>query len=184
MPARLAIAEIMRAIVEARRGRASTVIGLIGGRAGCYGGGGLIAGTCSRLIVSEQGRHQRQRPRGDRDQQGRRGIRLARPRPGLAHDGRQAPLPDRRRRRVRRRRRRGVPRRPRSTRSADGAGLRPRDARGRAGAPRSDGCSASARPRTPSRSGHALGVDDPADDPGACRPTRSFAAADRQGERR
>ena len=32
------------------------VIGLIGGRAGCYGGGSLIAGCCSTLIVSEQGR--------------------------------------------------------------------------------------------------------------------------------
>ncbi len=51
----LAIAEIMRAVVEARRAGVS-VIGLIGGRAGCYGGGSLIAGTCSRLIVSEQGR--------------------------------------------------------------------------------------------------------------------------------
>ncbi|KJC46457.1 biotin-independent malonate decarboxylase subunit beta [Bradyrhizobium sp. LTSP857] len=51
----LAIAEIMRAVVEARRAGIS-VIGLIGGRAGCYGGGSLIAGTCSRLIVSEQGR--------------------------------------------------------------------------------------------------------------------------------
>ena len=35
---------------------ACTVVGLIGGRAGCYGGGGLIAGCCSALIVSEQGR--------------------------------------------------------------------------------------------------------------------------------
>ena len=51
----LAIAEIMRAIIEARRAGVN-VIGLIGGRAGCYGGGSLIAGTCSRLIVSEQGR--------------------------------------------------------------------------------------------------------------------------------
>jgi malonate decarboxylase beta subunit len=51
----LAIAEIMRAVVEARRAGIS-IIGLIGGRAGCYGGGSLIAGTCSRLIVSEQGR--------------------------------------------------------------------------------------------------------------------------------
>jgi malonate decarboxylase beta subunit len=51
----LAIAEIMRAIIEARRAGIK-VIGLIGGRAGCYGGGGLIAGTCSRLIISEQGR--------------------------------------------------------------------------------------------------------------------------------
>lgn len=51
----LAIAEIMRALVDLRlAGR--QVIGLVGGRAGCYGGGGLIAGCCSRLIISEQGR--------------------------------------------------------------------------------------------------------------------------------
>jgi len=51
----LAIAEIMRALVEARMAGVK-VIGLIGGRAGCYGGGGLIAGCCSALVVSEQGR--------------------------------------------------------------------------------------------------------------------------------
>ena len=51
----LAIAEIMRAVIEARRD-GLRVVGLIGGRAGCYGGGSLIAGTCSRLIISEQGR--------------------------------------------------------------------------------------------------------------------------------
>ena len=51
----LAIAEIMRAVIELRRAGLN-VVGLIGGRAGCYGGGSLIAGTCSRLIVSEQGR--------------------------------------------------------------------------------------------------------------------------------
>jgi malonate decarboxylase beta subunit len=51
----LAIAEIMRAVIEARRAGVK-VTGLIGGRAGCYGGGSLIAGTCSTLIVSEQGR--------------------------------------------------------------------------------------------------------------------------------
>ena len=51
----LAIAEIMRAIVEARSAGVP-VIGLIGGRAGCFGGGGLIAGCCSALAVSEQGR--------------------------------------------------------------------------------------------------------------------------------
>ncbi|CCE10524.1 Malonate decarboxylase beta subunit [Bradyrhizobium sp. STM 3843] len=51
----LAIAEIMRAVIEARRAGIK-VVGLIGGRAGCYGGGSLIAGTCSRLIISEQGR--------------------------------------------------------------------------------------------------------------------------------
>lgn len=51
----IAIAEIMRAVVEARMAGVR-VVGLIGGRAGCYGGGGLIAGCFSTLIVSEQGR--------------------------------------------------------------------------------------------------------------------------------
>jgi malonate decarboxylase beta subunit len=51
----LAIAEIMRALIDARLAGCK-VIGLIGGRAGCYGGGGLIAGCCSHLIISEQGR--------------------------------------------------------------------------------------------------------------------------------
>jgi malonate decarboxylase beta subunit len=51
----LAIAEIMRAVVEARTAGVK-VIGLIGGRAGCYGGGGLIAACCSALAASEQGR--------------------------------------------------------------------------------------------------------------------------------
>lgn len=51
----LAVAEIMRAVIEARTAGV-TVVGLIGGRAGCYGGGGLIAACCSALAVSEQGR--------------------------------------------------------------------------------------------------------------------------------
>jgi malonate decarboxylase beta subunit len=51
----LAIAEIMRAVIEARM-TGVKVIGLIGGRSGCYGGGGLIAACCSALAVSEQGR--------------------------------------------------------------------------------------------------------------------------------
>jgi malonate decarboxylase beta subunit len=51
----VAVAEIMRALLAARRAGVC-VIGLIGGRAGCFGGGGLIAACCSRLIVSEQGR--------------------------------------------------------------------------------------------------------------------------------
>ena len=50
-----AIAEVMRAITEVRAAGVP-VIGLIGGRAGAYGGGGLIAGTCSHLVVSEGGR--------------------------------------------------------------------------------------------------------------------------------
>ena len=51
----LAIGEIIRAIVEARTAGVK-IVGLIGGRAGCFGGGGLIAGCCSALAVSEQGR--------------------------------------------------------------------------------------------------------------------------------
>ena len=51
----LAIAEIMRAALEARVAGVK-VIGLIGGRAGCFGGGSLIAGCCSAIAISEQGR--------------------------------------------------------------------------------------------------------------------------------
>ena len=51
----LAISEIMRAMLDARVAGVP-VIGLIGGRAGCYGGGGLISGCCTALVVSEQGR--------------------------------------------------------------------------------------------------------------------------------
>jgi malonate decarboxylase beta subunit len=51
----VAVAEIMRAVLQARF-VGVRVIGLIGGRAGCFGGGGLIAACCSRLIISEQGR--------------------------------------------------------------------------------------------------------------------------------
>jgi malonate decarboxylase beta subunit len=51
----VAVAEIMRALLAARRAGAP-VIGLIGGRAGCFGGGGLMAACCSWLIVSEEGR--------------------------------------------------------------------------------------------------------------------------------
>jgi malonate decarboxylase beta subunit len=51
----VAVAEIMRALLCVRAA-GGAVIGLIGGRSGCFGGGGLIAACCSRLIVSEQGR--------------------------------------------------------------------------------------------------------------------------------
>jgi malonate decarboxylase beta subunit len=51
----LAISEIMRAVLDARSDGVR-VIGLLGGRAGCYGGGSLIAGCCSALVISEQGR--------------------------------------------------------------------------------------------------------------------------------
>jgi malonate decarboxylase beta subunit len=45
----------MRAIVQARCAGVA-VIALVGGRAGAFGGAGIIAATCSRVIISEQGR--------------------------------------------------------------------------------------------------------------------------------
>ncbi|PDQ22720.1 biotin-independent malonate decarboxylase subunit beta [Mesorhizobium sanjuanii] len=51
----LAVAEVMRAVVEARAAGV-TVVALVGGRAGAFGGAGLTAATCSRIVLSEQGR--------------------------------------------------------------------------------------------------------------------------------
>jgi len=51
----LAVAELMRAIVQARCSGVA-VIALVGGRAGAFGGAGLTTATCSRVIISEQGR--------------------------------------------------------------------------------------------------------------------------------
>jgi malonate decarboxylase beta subunit len=51
----LSVAELMRAIVQARCAGVA-VIALVGGKSGAFGGAGLTAGTCSRVVVSEQGR--------------------------------------------------------------------------------------------------------------------------------
>jgi malonate decarboxylase beta subunit len=51
----IAVAEIMREVILARV-QGIPVVGLIGGRSGCFGGGALIAGCCSCLVISEQGR--------------------------------------------------------------------------------------------------------------------------------
>jgi malonate decarboxylase beta subunit len=51
----LAVAELMRAIVEARCAGVA-VIALVGGKAGAFGGAGLTTATCSRVAVSGQGR--------------------------------------------------------------------------------------------------------------------------------
>src|SRR5271168_4187918 len=51
----LAVAELMRAIVQARCACVA-VIALVGGKSGAFGGAGLTAATCSRVIISEQGR--------------------------------------------------------------------------------------------------------------------------------
>ncbi len=51
----LAVSEVIRAIIEARAAGVA-VIALVGGRAGAFGGGGITAACCSRVIISEQGR--------------------------------------------------------------------------------------------------------------------------------
>jgi len=51
----LVVAELMRAIIQARSAGVA-VIALIGGKSGAFGGAGLTAATCSRIAVSEQGR--------------------------------------------------------------------------------------------------------------------------------
>ncbi|MBV9656520.1 MAG: biotin-independent malonate decarboxylase subunit beta [Verrucomicrobia bacterium] len=51
----LAVSEIIRALVEARAAGVA-VIALVGGRAGAFGGGGILAACCSRVVISEQGR--------------------------------------------------------------------------------------------------------------------------------
>ena len=51
----LVVAELMRAIVQARSAGVA-VIAMVGGKAGAFGGAGLTAATCSRVAVSEEGR--------------------------------------------------------------------------------------------------------------------------------
>ena len=51
----LAVAELMRAIVQGRCAGVA-VIALVGGKSGAFGGAGLTAATCSRIVISEQGR--------------------------------------------------------------------------------------------------------------------------------
>jgi malonate decarboxylase beta subunit len=51
----LAISEIIGAILEVRNAGVP-VLALVGGRAGAFGGGGIIAACCSRIIVSKHAR--------------------------------------------------------------------------------------------------------------------------------
>src|ERR1700738_5050174 len=51
----LAISEIIRAILEVRSA-GIPVLALVGGRAGAFGGGGIITACCSRIVVSEHAR--------------------------------------------------------------------------------------------------------------------------------
>ena len=51
----LAISEIIHAIIEVRSA-GIPVLALVGGRAGAFGGGGIITACCSRIIASEHAR--------------------------------------------------------------------------------------------------------------------------------
>jgi len=51
----MAVSEIIRAIAEARHAGVA-VIALVGGRSGAFGGGGIIAACCSRIVMSQAGR--------------------------------------------------------------------------------------------------------------------------------
>lgn len=51
----LSISETVHAIVEARAAGVP-VLALVGGRSGAFGGGGIVAASCSRIIVSDHGR--------------------------------------------------------------------------------------------------------------------------------
>ncbi|NHN89753.1 biotin-independent malonate decarboxylase subunit beta [Acetobacter conturbans] len=51
----MAVSEIIRAVLDTRRAGVP-VIALIGGRAGAFGGGGIVTACCSHVVISEQGR--------------------------------------------------------------------------------------------------------------------------------
>lgn len=51
----IAVSEVIRALLEARQAGVP-VIGLIGGAGGCFGGTGIVARCCDRLVMSEEGR--------------------------------------------------------------------------------------------------------------------------------
>jgi malonate decarboxylase beta subunit len=51
----LAISEIINCIIECRLGGIG-VVALVGGRAGAFGGGSIITGCCSRVVMSRHGR--------------------------------------------------------------------------------------------------------------------------------
>lgn len=51
----VAVSELIRGVLRARRD-GIRFVGLIGGAGGCFGGTGLIARCCDRLVMSEEGR--------------------------------------------------------------------------------------------------------------------------------
>lgn len=51
----IAVAEVIRAVFEARAARIPVIV-LIGGAKGCFGGTGVVASCCNTVVMSEQGR--------------------------------------------------------------------------------------------------------------------------------
>ncbi|OUJ16463.1 biotin-independent malonate decarboxylase subunit beta [Acetobacter sp. DsW_063] len=51
----LAVSETVRALIDVRAAGVP-VIALVGGRAGAFGGGGIVTACCSHVVISEQGR--------------------------------------------------------------------------------------------------------------------------------
>jgi malonate decarboxylase beta subunit len=51
----IAVSEVIRAICAARV-RGTPVVAAIGGKFGCFGGMGIAAGCCTRIVMSEEGR--------------------------------------------------------------------------------------------------------------------------------
>jgi malonate decarboxylase beta subunit len=51
----LAVSEILRAIVEARAAGIN-VIAFVGGKAGAFGGGGIVTACCAHIVISQHGR--------------------------------------------------------------------------------------------------------------------------------
>ena len=89
----LVVAELMRAIVQARSAGVA-VIALIGGKAGAFGGAGLTAATCSRVALSEQGRIAVTGPEVIETNKGVEEFELEKQGAGLEHRRRQEPAAD------------------------------------------------------------------------------------------
>ena len=117
----LVVAELMRAIVQARSAGVA-VIALIGGKAGAFGGAGLTAATCSRVAVSEEGRIAVTGPEVIETNKGVEEFELEKQGAGLEHRRRQEPAADRRSRCFCRGFHGGIPRRSHSA-NRQSAGL-------------------------------------------------------------
>ena len=105
----VAISEIIRAIVEVRSA-GIPVLALVGGRAGAFGGGGIITACCSRIVVSEHARVSVSGPEVIETNKGVEEFELQGSRPRLARLRRPDALPHRRRGPLREGKHTGFPR--------------------------------------------------------------------------